>query len=432
MTDTTSRPRLATHVAVRRYLRREGSEAVVSLHDEQAGRVACVGDREWAVLRAADGTRDVAGIVAAARREGHAVAAATVEAFLSQLEAAGMLAAGPSAPPAASPSAGRREAMAFPDFALRCDGRGTCCRIYPTIAMAPTEACRARGLNPDLVLTPERGSEDLPWQASTPTLVEGRCPLLDEAGRCTLHASGGLDHKPHGCGRFPHHFVDDGVSLRAAVAPECACVFVSDGAAAAPERVPLDPRDHVTRVPTTVALTADRAVDGAAYRRFAGALEQARAAAERAAEDPLGWLVEQARRLDDDARPLAHHAAVGELATALERCVATQGFRAEADFGLAVPRWMGAALARYTKAGSSQGEARPYDEWLFLRAWLFGHGPALAGAPIAFALRRAGLTVAIARALPACVEADHPLATDPALGWPLALVAAATRAWSLW
>src|SRR5690242_10317977 len=62
------RPRLADHVLARRHI--TGSETVVVLHDQRTGRLVQLGPREWGLLAAADGTRDLDGVVLAARREG--------------------------------------------------------------------------------------------------------------------------------------------------------------------------------------------------------------------------------------------------------------------------------------------------------------------------------------------------------------------------
>jgi lysine-N-methylase len=90
-----SRPRLAAHVLARRHVI-DGQERVI-LHDQQRDGVLQIGAREWAVLEAADGTRDCEGIVVAARREGAHARVEAVRELLLALEEQGMLAAGEEA-----------------------------------------------------------------------------------------------------------------------------------------------------------------------------------------------------------------------------------------------------------------------------------------------------------------------------------------------
>ncbi|WP_437580493.1 hypothetical protein [Sorangium sp. So ce887] len=63
-----ARPRLAAHVLARRHL--VGEDERVILHDLRSGQLLQLGPREWALVSAADGTRDVEGIAIAAAREG--------------------------------------------------------------------------------------------------------------------------------------------------------------------------------------------------------------------------------------------------------------------------------------------------------------------------------------------------------------------------
>ena len=184
-----ARPRLAAHVLARRHL--VGDEERVILHDLRSGQLLQIGPREWVLLSAADGTRDVEGIVIAAAREGAPARVPAAEAFFAQLHAAGLLGAedageeaSPWAPakpaspaasdspaaPALDPGEGdprERPLEVLPDFSLHCDGRGSCCRIYASILFDPEEAARARALRPEVLgggarheraFTPERGT----------------------------------------------------------------------------------------------------------------------------------------------------------------------------------------------------------------------------------------------------------------------------------
>ncbi|MBW2523711.1 MAG: YkgJ family cysteine cluster protein, partial [Deltaproteobacteria bacterium] len=235
------RPALGTHVAVRRHLI-EGREQL-SLHDLLHEQVAVVGPREWALLRSADGTRGIEGILAAAARRGHYARPEELERFLAELDAAGLLARpeqNGDRPVAEAPARAAARLDPLPGYRLDCDGRGSCCRIYPTIVFAPLEAARARALAPDALdgaadderwFTPERGSSvrtaDGRIQGRAGAMVDGRCVHLAEDRRCRLHRAAGAGAKPMGCRLFPATFTDDGEAIRVSVAPECACVFVS-------------------------------------------------------------------------------------------------------------------------------------------------------------------------------------------------------------
>src|ERR1700688_4557336 len=117
-------PMLAAHVLPRRHL--GGGEARVVLHDRATGRLVQIGPREWELLAAADGTRDLEGIVLAARREGAHARAPALAAFLEQLHQAGMLDGGveTETEAAADEDAGaaERPLEGLPGFTLSCDG----------------------------------------------------------------------------------------------------------------------------------------------------------------------------------------------------------------------------------------------------------------------------------------------------------------------
>src|SRR5262245_32534040 len=158
------RPRLADHVLARKHLV-DGEERVV-LHDTTADRLLQIGLREWGLLAAADGTRDIDGIVLAAAREGAHARAPALRSFLEQLHAAGLLEDGatPSETMGATPGkpgiaattadpapAARRPLDVLPGFSLHCDGSGSCCRIYASVIFGPVEAARARALLPTIM-----------------------------------------------------------------------------------------------------------------------------------------------------------------------------------------------------------------------------------------------------------------------------------------
>ena len=113
------RPRLADHVLPRRHVI-DGTERVV-LHDQHNDEVVQVGPREWAVLEAADGTREPEGIVVAARRRGAHARVAAVSELLHTLAERGMVEAGEEAEPEARSSSARK--VSPRPFAADCIAR---------------------------------------------------------------------------------------------------------------------------------------------------------------------------------------------------------------------------------------------------------------------------------------------------------------------
>src|SRR5688572_3533829 len=83
------RPRLGEHVLARRHA--SGSTSQVVLDDLRGGRVLVIDERAWTFLSCADGTRDVAGIRAAASRLGARASEADLAGFFAKLADAGLL-----------------------------------------------------------------------------------------------------------------------------------------------------------------------------------------------------------------------------------------------------------------------------------------------------------------------------------------------------
>ena len=302
--EVSKRPRLSLHVSARRQI--VDGETCVVLHDRRSDRSLAVGEREWTVLRCADGTRDVEGLVLAAERRGRFIRRDHLEAFLLALNEAGMLAVGgepfadenerhelsdqPSL--TAREVANRYEARknrpvdTLPGYLFDCDGRGACCRIFPTVLFSPGEALRARANAPELlegsereelVFTPERSAcfegEASARGARAVTMIDGRCAFVSRDLRCSLHEKAGPRAKPLGCQLFPTTFVDDGEAIRVSILPDCACVFESIGK---PDGEPLVPRDlhfgsdippavHVPTLPAGLPLDAETTVSRKSY-----------------------------------------------------------------------------------------------------------------------------------------------------------------------
>jgi lysine-N-methylase len=450
-----SRPRLAAHVLGRRHLV-DGDERVV-LHDLGTGRLVQIGPREWGLLAAADGTRDLDGIVLAAAREGAHARGPALRAFLEQLHAAGLLEDGieEASPDDAPGVPAARPLEPLPGFSLHCDGGGSCCRIYASVIFAPVEAARARALLPlvqdggarhERVFMPEHGSG--PTGGSAVTLRDGRCAYLDDGGLCALHARGGAGAKPVGCNAFPTSFIDDGESVRVSVSVECACVLASVGR---PGGAPLLPPGAATRGDLDGAIVVDRLAEqvavapGSRASRAAFVAWSRRVAALPPSGDTAALLLRlagaiDAGGLDEDAasraaarpdRPAARALLpwIEALAARAERrSREDDAWRSERDLGRRATRWIARAAADLLQPGALEvvlaaPVAAPASEAFYLRAVLHGHR--LAGdLPLSLALRDRAARLVVARALPlAFADGER----DPACAHPLGLVEAMLR-----
>jgi lysine-N-methylase len=469
-----ARPKLAAHVVARRHLvsTGEGGDAVtlVVLHDLSTGALVQVGAREWGLLAAADGTRDLDGIVLAAAREGAHVRGPALAAFFEQLHAAGMLDDGviperEPAPAADDDGAADRPTEPLPGFALWCDGAGSCCRIYASVVFAPVEAARARALAPrvlgggdrhERVFMPEHGSG--PTGGAVVTSCDGRCAYLAETGRCALHEAGGAAAKPLGCATFPATFVDDGQRVRVSVAVECACVLASaerpdrdtPGAALLPEGVRarrhLDPAIAVVELPSHLGIApgvvASRAEVVAWSRRALTALDElatgvdvaAALIALAAAIDGAGLDAPVAPALAEP--PGIAPSLVAPYLAALHRHAEARArkdasWRAPRDLARLAVRWIADATAPLVDAGAvarllARSPVSQRSELFYARALVHGHQ--LFGAlELTTALRDRAARLLAARALHdhlATLGADE---KDPASEHPLALVEAVLR-----
>lgn len=464
-------PHLGRHVAARRHL--VGDRATVVLVDQRDGRTVRLGEREWAVAAAMDGTRTVEGLVLAAGRRGAATSPARVAEFVLELQTVGFLDDGvpvPAPTVAAPPTPADRALEALPGYRLECDGRGSCCRLYPTVLFLPRDVARARAARPDVfsggddeaaAFTPVAGTPDA---VSAPALVDGRCAYLEPGDRCGIHAVAGAEAKPFGCRTFPLAFVDDGTTVRVVPRPECACVprsaapagngaaegSAGDGAATvlpagAARRGDLPAQAFVHRVPEQVVLraatpestvTAERSALAAWSRALASASTPDAAAAFAALATSIGEGLDVARDLAlvtappplDFARVASRIAAVGIAAGRK----ASEGWRSPRDLAqqcfLALETACELALAApETFTAGPRHDRERAAEAFHLRAVIFGHLAFLGDTPpvVADELDERAATVICGRALGVVAElAELP---DPAFEWPLALVEALVR-----
>jgi lysine-N-methylase len=400
------RPRLADHLRAR--LHRRGSETSVVISDDRSAGEAVIGLREWRLLACCDGTRDIEGVLLAARQRGTRTSIHELRHFLDQLAAAGMLDEGPLSPPEAPATSTSDGALVpLPGFSLICDGRGTCCRFYDTVTFRPDEVLRARSVAGDVLdcashpidaFTPDSGSARTPWRAAAVSLVEGRCAFLEDDGGCRLHRLAGAEAKPAGCRLFPMAIVDDGRALRATPRPECACVFASARVTRQAPHESLHPAAHVAVLGDVAPFRRETYLAWADGRRLPS-------------RDGAGWLRAEAAALDG----VATGDEASALARALERRLATrsigQDIATRAEHGVRI------ALANRTDAPPGEGEA------FYLRAIAHGHLWALDGIALPSSLRRRALVLEIARQLPEHCTGP----ADSAESEPIALVEALAR-----
>jgi lysine-N-methylase len=461
------RPALADHVAVR--LHQVAGESLVTLHDSHSGAVARIGMREWAVLGCADGSRDIEGIMAASAARGRPTQREHVGAFLRQLEQAGMLTEGAASPPGAdNDDTAPRPLAVLSDYRLRCDGNGSCCRIYPTTLFSSLEVARARvlapavhdcGSCPEESFAPERGSVAAAWLGHSVAMIDGRCAFLSNADRCALHVRGGAEGKPRGCQLYPTTFVDDGVSVRVSVLPECRCVFVSDGcdgeslvADGVTKSTELDASVAVHRLGERILLADGRWLSRAGYLELANALDlcvaevrdvprwlwQLAHTLEHASDAQLSSVSDlsnvlslsnvHAQGTDDEVPSESLQAARIALEGRLDRRIASDAWRHANDLARRVPIWMRGALELIDV--SERVDAS--EERFYLRVVSHAHGWVVDDdLSMVQALRRSALRLWIARRLRVAMSDADRADPDRALDTPIALVEAASRAFAL-
>ena len=447
-------------MVARRYL--STSRDHVVLHDLATGHRIGIGRREWVLLEAADGTRDVAGILLAAEREGSHATADMLVTFLDALGDAGLLDEGiihPKAPPETDYERQRLELPVepLPRFSLHCDGRGSCCRLYDSVLFSPVDAARARALVPGIldggarheaVFLPECGSG--PSAACAVALRDGACAYLGDDRACLVHAAGGSRAKPLGCRTYPAVFCDDGESLRVSVAVECACVLASVGRASGTPLVPveakvwadLEPGIHVVGLPDPVPVCATRVVARAEYVAWTKGL-----VADPPAGDVVTFLLAMADRImGEGLAPTANRFTaippepradmLRPWLEALRRCATTRAaedkrWRSERDLARRASAWIAIATTAMLEPRALDALlAPPLDtrdhEAFYLRAALHGHR--LVGKySLDVALRDAAVRMLVARALLVLFATLPEGELDPACEYPLALVEATLR-----
>jgi lysine-N-methylase len=420
-------PRLAEHALVRRHVI-DGEEIVV-IHDTRTGDLARTGPREWALLAAADGTRDLAGLTLAAAKSGALHRASEIRLILERLQSMGLLTDGiDRADPAEDP--GDRPLSVLPDFTLTCDASGACCAVYGSIVFTPHEAARARtalplvrdgGQHEAQVFTPELGTDASGRLAVA--LVDNCCAYLGGDGRCGIHAVAGGEAKPATCRIYPATFVDDGETIRVSLGVECPCaldsVGVSGGAPLVPESArrtaDLPEGARVVELPDPLALTDVATAPRAAYVAWSHRL-----AALPSPADPVAALWSLADAVEraglDDAALVAAFAspalpdvnavlpwirALSERADS--RVESASAWRSPRDRSLVASRAIAAAAASLLDpaalaVGLAAPALEPAAEAFYLRAVVHGH-QIVGRLPLATALRDRAVRLLVARAM---------------------------------
>ena len=421
------------------------------LHDERGGRTLALGEREWGVLSGMDGTRDLVGLC---EHAGGRVSLAHVEAFAAQLASLGLLDDPLEPEPEPDPSEidaypADLPIRALPGYRFRCDGRGACCRLFPTLLFTPLETARARAAAPDVLgggqhpaglFMPERGLDDT---LSAVAQIDGRCAFLAEDGRCRIHAAAGEEAKPFGCRTFPIRAVDVGEEIRVAPRLECACVFASatdpagrEALTAAARGGELAPETHVPRLADPVRMGPDTV----AARDFLAWCDGLRQPTE--GEDAAAWCAALAHEVGSNGLAARSASSQGELRSEeLRRELVTlgetvhrfsrehAGWRAPDDLVRRGAAWLGEALgealARLSSAdrlGAGPNASDPEHERFALRVTLFA-GDLARGSSVEGRLRELGALLLAARAFP-----PEAAVADPAAArHPLALVCALVR-----
>lgn len=445
------RPRLAEHALVRRHF--IDDQEVVVVHDARSGDLVRMPPRAWALVEAADGTRDLGGLLLAASQRGALLRSSEVVSVLTDLHAAGLLTDGidPFAldppPPACDPGA----PLDVLPFTLVCDGSGSCCATYSTVRFSEDEASLARSLLPGAnggrarTFLPLAGSGA--QRARAATAIDGACAYLAGDGACELHRTHGAAAKPSGCAIYPATFVFDGEAVRVSLGVECACIAKSLGrtdgvplvAPGATVRGDLPAGAQVVALPEEIEIRAGVTAPREAVARWSRA---AMLAPETTCAVALLWSL-AAKVEEGDLSEEGVSAAIAGAAPPDEAALApwvtalaerTAAKRESADRWRSVHDRVRVASQVLAEAAASlkeratlvdavagQGASRPLEAF-YVRAALHGHG--LVGeVPLAHALRDRAVRIVLARVL-----SWAPPASDLELSHPLTLVEAMMRA----
>lgn len=444
-----ARPRLAPNVWARRHW--VDSEEIIVVRGPGFSGVLKLGDAAWEALTLADGTRDLEGLQAACAREGVSWTLEELHELLGELHELGFVVHGPVSFDDGVLSGGGEEMneVAPPEaeevrpleplvgFSFACDGSGSCCRFYDSIAFRAEEGQLARlitngGPTEDL-FTPTLGAQ-LDRSSWTPMMNNGRCAFLDEGGSCAIHRLGGYPRKPVGCRVYPRNMIDDGVAVRVSVAPECKCVFDSalhrgGEPLVSPQAKSIEALGDEAIVPTLpqrIVVGGSKEVDRAELRAFSvwldGWLRETDADLAAAAWHLADVLEEQGLVTSFDAVPALPEEAktwLAWLGRAARGCTADESaWRSTSDLHLRALRWLADAL----ESPGSPTPSPSAERWYLLS---LNHTYRLTTAPrpLAHGLRDRAVRMLAARAM----RETAPGFEDPTTSHPLAMLEALLR-----
>ena len=453
-------------------------EEIVVVHDARSGDLVRMPPRAWALVEAADGTRDLGGLVLAASQKGALRRTSEIVSVLTDLHAAGLLTDGidPFALVRGEASVDASAPLDVLPFALSCDGSGSCCATYSTVRFTEEEASRARALLPGAASG--RGRAFLPLAGSgaqlhvAATAIDGRCAYHSADGACELHRTHGPGAKPSGCSLYPATFVFDGEAVRVSLGLECACIEKSIGLGEGTPLVPagaavrgdLPEGAQIATLPERIEIapgeTAARA-DVVRLSRAALRAWQQRAAGDgpRAGVDAIAALWSLGARVagGDLSEAGAIAALAGPVAPSPEelapwiaalvqrtaakresadrwrsprdRVRVASALLADVAASLRDEATLAAALAGPgAPSARATGPSRRDVEAFYVTANLHGH--ALVGEiPLAHALRDRAIRLLLSRAVPARTTSIQ--GVDPGVAHPLPLVEAMMRAQGL-
>lgn len=449
------RPRLSDTVVARMHVADGGAKVVLT--DWPTATVLQIDLESWRALEAADGTRDLDALALALAREGVYRGEADLVQLLSELSAAGVLTDGlavPAPPPPVEVETTPldRPLDVLPGFTLVCDGSGSCCRFYGSVAFSPSEARRAQAIAEDVRLpiaprdlfTPSSGAQLDEHDVRAVAQIDGRCAFLEGDGLCLLHRRGGAEAKPFPCSFYPALLMDDGESVRVSLGPECACIFASAGRSDGVPLVPraartlgdLDPVVATMRVPNPVPLsarsTASRSELSCWSTALVGALARTDADALALAWTLASSMAEHGLDLSALDRALAHPSLpdraslapwIASLREHAERAASTaESWRGGSDLSRRVARWIADALCVADLSALSRSASDPASERFYLRALAHGHRLAIEGRTLEHGLFDRATRILAARAMAAIAPPS-----DTSARYPLALLEAAMR-----
>lgn len=455
------RPRLADHAQLRRRFV-DGAERF-TVFDWIKDTVLEIDERSYDIIRCADGTRDLGGVVLEAVRQGVYRRASEIQELLVELNLGGLLADGIEVGDPPLQTAPERPLEVLDGFTLTCDSNGTCCSSHGGITFLEKDIERARAAAPEILSDEaDRRRGFVPLQGAfalgryAVTMIDGRCPYLREDGLCRIQVAAGAAAKPKGCRVFPSSFVDDGTAVRVSVLVECPCVLASVDVAGGTPLVPegaeregdLVPGCYIQRIPTTIQVSDESTATRDELRQWADTILECDAPT-----DPLTafWSLADGVRDEGFSRSTARAALKNESPpppTALSFPLMLLSSQAQAKADLA------RVLNLSDSAGTKQDSARLLTQWtaeaasslldnstaerllaspspfgdherFYFKATIFGHHILRPGLTIERALRDSALRLLLARRLGE--EVPEACANHPAAAFPITVVESMMR-----